>query len=133
MPSMKISYKVPSPRPSNPPCQGDPPKVGGVDQKLGCYEECTKPDPSTGSLTGDYLHISGAMYEEPPASGATSQVTQTHNNNYYCGEGLANNENRVSVEIPGPVTVRSQHILPEYQNIILLFPALILMMMMNPP
>ena len=124
MPSMKISMADVTPTPT-PSCHGVPPQVGGATLKVGCYEQCTNTDPTTGSPIGDYLHISGAMYEE---ISTTSQMIKTHNNNYYCGEGLANKENRVTVELPGPVTVRSKHFLSEYIIIlILLFPALVLM------
>ena len=77
-----------------------------ADGKFGCFEDCAMPATMTGSISGDYLLIPGGMYNEPPAGNADSPVTM-HKNDYYCGEGLANKNGMVRVDMPGPVTVRS--------------------------
>ena len=76
-----------------------------ADDKFGCFEDCTG---KTGSITGDYLLIPGGLYEIPTASG--SAQGKLYKNDYYCGEGLANKDGMVRVDMPGPVTVRSGHI-----------------------
>ena len=78
-----------------------------ADGKFGCFEDCTM-DTTTGSITGDYLLIPGGLYEIPTASG--SAQGKLYKNDYYCGEGLANKDGMVRVDMPGPVTVRSGHI-----------------------
>ena len=102
MPSMRISIAKDE---QGEPCHGTVPQVSGRDGKVGCFEECFTPDITTGSITGDYLLIPGGKYTDNTAPAPAKM----YNNDYYCGEGLANIENRVSVETPGPVIVRSQH------------------------
>ena len=90
---------------NNGQCHGDLPQVNGRDGLVGCFEECFIPDTSnTGSITGDYLLIPAGKYTDN-----STPPPKMYNNDYYCGVGLANIENRVRVEMPGPVIVRSGH------------------------
>ena len=77
------------------------------DEAIGCFEDCTVPDPTAPPtmppITGDYLLIPGGMYTDPAAT-----ATTTYKNDYYCGVGLGNTGNVVSVDSPGLVTVRSE-------------------------
>ena len=69
---------------------------------IGCFGDCF--EPATGKITGDYLLIPGGKYTDNTAS-----PPKMYNNDYYCGEGLANIDNSVRVQMPGPVIVRSGH------------------------
>ena len=104
MQNMRISIAKDEPPMNNEPCHGDPPQVNGMVGLVGCFEECFIPDTTTGSVTGDYLLIPGGKYTDNTAS-----PPKMYNNDYYCGEGLANEENSVRVKMPGPVIVRSGH------------------------
>ena len=79
------------------------------DEAIGCFEDCTVPDPSAPPtmppITGDYLLIPGGMYIE---TSATTGSPKTYMNDQFCGTGLGNDDSVVSVNLPGPVTVRSE-------------------------
>ena len=58
-----------------------------------------------GDISGDYLLIPGGMYIE---TSATTGLPNTYMNDQFCGTGLGNTDSVVSVNLPGPVTVRSE-------------------------
>ena len=79
------------------------------DLKHGCGRECYKNLTSTSEKkkTGDYLLIPGGKYNDKTGVGK-----KTYYNDIYCGDGLGdydmsfNGQEMVSVDRPGPVTLR---------------------------